>query len=48
MAVNFMEIMAAACSQSDNVEEMDNFLNDTLEDVEPYSLVFGKKREMDL
>ena len=42
MAVNFMEVLAAACSQSDSVEEMDNFLNDTLSDVEPYNLCFGK------
>lgn len=42
MAVNFMTILSAACSQSDSVEEMDNFLNDTLCDVEPYNLCFGK------
>ena len=42
MAVDFMTILSAACSQSDSVEEMDNFLNDTLSDVEPYSLTFGK------
>lgn len=42
--VDFITILHAACSQSDSVEEMDTFLNDTLEDVEPYDLTFGMER----
>lgn len=44
MKVNFMEILAAACSQAENVEDMDEYLNDTLSDVAPYDLVFKNRK----